>query len=236
MRERLIGAIVLIVIAVILIPWLIAHSHNPGVRAARFNAPPALSTGAAALPKASTTAGGQTTTLQMTPARPAASAARVAPQSAQRTAVAPRSAAGALRAGTPPVMAPSPAPSTVSSGPESRPESRPAPRNTATSQSAVAPTGVGGNTAKREQGIGKGDWYVQVGSFASRDNAAQLAIELTRSGYRVFFKGYETGDKTVYRVRVGPYPSEARANAVAPGLSALSGSQVLVRQADGSGG
>lgn len=236
MRERLIGAIVLAIVAVILIPWLIAHSHNPRARPPRFDTPTALSTGATALPETSATADGQTTPLQATSARPAASVTRVMPRPVQHAATAPHSASGTLRARTPPVTASSRVPAAAGPAPESRSEPRPAPRNAAAPQSAAVPTGVGGGTAEKKQGIGKGDWYVQVASFSSRDNAAQLAIELTRSGYHVFLKGHQIAGKTVYRVRVGPYASEARARAVAPGLSALSGSQVLVRQADGNGG
>lgn len=82
----------------------------------------------------------------------------------------------------------------------------------------------------------KGDWYVQVASFASHANAAQMAILLTRAGYHAFLSTHESGGTLLYRVRVGPYPSETRARAVAPGLAAVSGAKVLVRQANGSDG
>ena len=47
-------------------------------------------------------------------------------------------------------------------------------------------------------------WSVQVGSFASRENAERLTGELRRLGYRSFVTEGKGGARKLYRVRIGP--------------------------------
>ncbi len=61
-------------------------------------------------------------------------------------------------------------------------------------------------------------WVVQLGSFASRDNAERLAAEVRRGGYRAFVSRFESGRSVRYRVRVGPERERAQAEAVAKRL------------------
>lgn len=52
---------------------------------------------------------------------------------------------------------------------------------------------------------------VQVGSFASRNNAERLVGQLTEAGFDAFMYGEETGGRTIWRVRVGAHEERAAA-------------------------
>ena len=72
-----------------------------------------------------------------------------------------------------------------------------------------------------EAGAGNGDdnagkgspsaWVVQVGSFARKTNALVLRDRLRQDGHDAFVEKGDSGGKTVWRVRVGPVPTEDRA-------------------------
>ena len=47
-------------------------------------------------------------------------------------------------------------------------------------------------------------WVVQLGSFSSRENADKLSEKLRHAGYAAFVEPIKTGSETAYRVRVGP--------------------------------
>ena len=78
--------------------------------------------------------------------------------------------------------------------PVSKPSSEPAPRAVAESHSGAG-------------------WAIQVGSFASRENAERLARELKGKGFAATVSQYTKG-KRLWRVRVGPEPDRAAAVAL----------------------
>jgi DedD protein len=55
---------------------------------------------------------------------------------------------------------------------------------------------------------------VQVGNFASQTNAEALAASLKARGYAAFVSPRVAGDKTYFRVRVGPAPDAEAARAL----------------------
>jgi DedD protein len=63
-------------------------------------------------------------------------------------------------------------------------------------------------------------WVVQLGSFASRDNAQRLAKQLKGKGFDAFVLGGGGSSGKLYRVRVGPEPNRAAADALAKKLRA----------------
>lgn len=65
-----------------------------------------------------------------------------------------------------------------------------------------------------------GGWVVQLGSFSSEDNAARLSQQLRDSGYDVFVSRISAEGKTMHRVRVGPVPKKADAELLASKLKA----------------
>ncbi len=57
-------------------------------------------------------------------------------------------------------------------------------------------------------------WVVQLGSFSRRANARALRDQLIHKGYKSFVEVSGLGDKQVFRVRVGPERTRARAEAI----------------------
>lgn len=63
------------------------------------------------------------------------------------------------------------------------------------------------NGAERSSGLA-----VQVGSFASRNNAERLADQLSAAGYDAFVHDEDAGGRTIWRVRVGSFADRADAD------------------------
>ncbi len=54
-------------------------------------------------------------------------------------------------------------------------------------------------------------WVVQVGSFSNRVNADKIANELKKKGYPTFIEQADINGNTVFRVRVGPEKNKPKA-------------------------
>jgi len=67
-------------------------------------------------------------------------------------------------------------------------------------------------------------WFVQVGSFGQEMNASGLGERLTAAGYQVQLQTVELGKKHAYRVLIGPSRSRAEAEKLAAKL--MSGQQL----------
>jgi cell division septation protein DedD len=57
-------------------------------------------------------------------------------------------------------------------------------------------------------------WSVQLGSFASRENAERLVHELKARRFSAFVSESTGGGRKLYRVRVGPESDQAAAQAL----------------------
>lgn len=86
--------------------------------------------------------------------------------------------------------------------PEKTPE-RAAPKPAVT-QPAVSSTGM---------------WAVQLGSFSNKDNAEKLAADLRKQGYAAFLSQLATDKGPLHRVRIGPQKDRASAEAMAGRLA-----------------
>ena len=64
-----------------------------------------------------------------------------------------------------------------------------------------------------------GMWAVQLGSFSNKENAERLAADLRKQGYAAFLSQVETGSGTLHRVRIGPQKDRAGAEAIAARLA-----------------
>jgi DedD protein len=76
-------------------------------------------------------------------------------------------------------------------------------------------------TAEPEQSgdpSSSGGWVVQLGSFSSEENAVRLSGEIRRQGYPVFVSKVTAGGKTMHRVRVGPVAEKDEAQTLAQRL------------------
>jgi DedD protein len=104
---------------------------------------------------------------------------------------------------------------------EARPPSPPVaspPRASVAPSHAVAHSSAAHHGAATTTGPG---WSVQLGSFASRENAERLAAELRTKGFGVSVSEGPGAGRKWFRVRVGPAPDRAAALALAGRLRAV---------------
>jgi DedD protein len=192
-KERLVGAAVLVMLAVIFIPMVLDDSVQPESGITGTNIP--------AKPEGEFES-------RVIPLRPAA-----APESPGNGA-APQSASPA-----PPPAAVPPAPESAavdtrtdgksvdaasSASPPAPPASGPA-----TPGKAASPRGKSGSPP-----VGVTAWVVQLGSFSSEQNAENLNRKLRQAGYSAFVEPLAQDGTKVYRVRVGPELRRSGAQAV----------------------
>jgi DedD protein len=62
-------------------------------------------------------------------------------------------------------------------------------------------------------------WAVQLGAFSNRSKAEQLVADLRKRGYAAFLLEYRAGGQVLYRVRVGPEQDRERAREIAARLA-----------------
>ena len=196
LKARLIGAAVLVAIAVLLIPELLSGrktvepvAEEAGPRGSRtFTIE--LGGGAGQSVRTPTTV---TTAPEPLPSAPTPAATVAAPVTEPATPVET----------TPP-------PAEVAAAPVER-EPAPPP--------AAAPT-VAKPTPPPASAPSRGGWAVQVGAFGSADTAAKLVRDLSGAGYRAFVSPVARGGKTLHRVRVGPEAEKVDAEQLAGRLKA----------------
>ena len=76
---------------------------------------------------------------------------------------------------------------------------------------AVAPAAKKESVRKRVR-ISDSGFVVQVGSFSQRQNAMVLSDKLEAAGFPAFVESGKSKDKTIFRVKVGPQPTRADAD------------------------
>jgi DedD protein len=207
LKARLIGAVVLVALAVLLIPELLSGRKPAAPVAEEGEGTRGTRTFTIELGQAP----GQATRSPMTSAAPAPAATPAAPVPAP-------AATTVVQAPTGPPVA-SVAPPAASPEPEvaQEPEAAPEPEPRAEPQAPPAASARAGG------------WAVQVGAFGSPDTARKLVGELNGAGYRAFVSPVNRGGKTLYRVRVGPEDDRAGAEQVAPRLKARGLPATVVR-------
>lgn len=191
-KERLTGAIILVVLIVLIVPELLTGPRRSEERRVE------TSTDAAPM---------RSYTIELKDrgnAKPALPRAETPVASGQ----APPGRAEPVPV-EPPVESPTPARREPA---PAAPEKTPAPSSVKSPAAAVPVTG----------------WSIQVGSFASRDNAERLTGELKRAGYRSFVTEGTSGGRKLYRVRVGPEADRASAQALAERLKASGRAAAIV--------
>jgi DedD protein len=102
-------------------------------------------------------------------------------------------------------------------GNEAKPEQVPAKTAPATTvaKADVAPATPAAAAPKSATGM----WAVQLGSFSNQANAERLAADLRKSGYAAFLSQLDTSSGSLHRVRVGPQKDRESAETVAGKLS-----------------
>ncbi len=248
LKERLIGAAVLVALAVWLIPWLLDGPEHPlpddeeplrlpvpsghvgEVRTEVIDLSPRrqgdVNPSAASDARASA---GERRTETPAPRRdePASAPPSVAAETAPSPSVAPGSDAGAASesaSGTSRAAAPERAGSAASTAASSENRAaasaaRPSP-TPAGSAERPAGTQSQASAASRAAPAPSGDWAVQVGSFGDEGNAERLAQRVAALGHSPRITTYRAGGRVMYRVRIGPHATREAAEAAASALAA----------------
>ncbi len=204
-KDRLTGAIILVVLMVLLVPELLSGAKGPA-RAV----PAATSSSSEELPLRSYTIDladeAQRSPPGTTPAMPQA-ASDSAPGAATITA-------DTATAAIPESAAPQPSIASTSNT-----SSLPAPAPASTAPSAATPVAVPKKTATRvaanagsaKPHAGRGAFVVQLGVFASRENAERLAQEVRGKGFKATVTPLSASARKLFRVGVGPAGDRAAA-------------------------
>ena len=201
LKERLIGAAVLVALGVWLIPWVLdGPDAQSEIRSAALQ-----------LPAPEEPVPIRTQTLQLNP--PAAAAGS--------DAVPDRSTAPETPDADP---APLPAPERAAAVPAVvTPPAEPAVQTQASPKGSPAVAVTAPAPATRAAAVAKppaGTWLVQLGSFSEEENARRLAQRVATFGYEADISTYRASGRSMYRVRVGPHETRARADAAASALTA----------------
>ena len=205
LKARLIGAAVLVALAVLLIPELLS-----GRKAAELQpADPA------------TARSTRTFTIELNgsetpgtlPSPPVAEAPTPAPAAVAQRSAAETPAAESASV-TEPESAPSAPPVVVEKTPAAVSSAPRAPEAIAKAP-GVAPAPPPASTPAAAT---RGGWAVQVGAFGSVATAQRLVKDLQGAGYRAYVSPVNRSGKTLHRVRVGPEAKREDANRLAERL------------------
>jgi DedD protein len=184
LKERIVGAIVIVALGIIVIPWLLdGPSQSPREVEQAIELP-------AVEPS------GRTYTIPLDPA----GGPPVQVDSGDASQVLPTRPGGAIRRpATESPAAPAPQPQAQPEQPPPRPAPQPD-ESTRQVETQPAPQPV------PQPAVPEGGWTVQVGSFSRSDNAQALQRRLAGEGFEAFVSRVATDAGTMHRVRVGPVP------------------------------
>lgn len=226
LKQRIIGALVLICLAIIFVPMLFDEPHDKQTtKTIEIPNKPPYPVMTIEQPKKPTTqapaAGDNSMSAAQgsNPTSAPATSGTVGDQSADTANTAPVQDSG--NAASTPSVAPSTGTSTATTTP---PETAPAPQPTskpqpepaqpATPKAATPQTSTASSDEKPEfsQSL-KGAWIVQLGSFGSTKNAEHLRDSVRSKGYPAYLQTAHAGGKTLTRVFSGPFVQKTDAEA-----------------------
>lgn len=219
LKERIVGATVLVVIAVLVVPVFLDGPADE----------PEFVTESVTLPgQADRNTRRQTIVLERDRDEPVPAAGENAREARQSATVPPaqtdqEAAVSSARQQTPPpdpIPQPAQRPAPGTPAPEKsdteksdtdKPAPAPPPENKAAVTNEAKPTATATESAT-------GMWAVQLGSFSNQANAERLAADLRKAGYAAFLSRVQTSSEVLHRVRVGPQQNRESAERVAARL------------------
>ena len=217
-KERLTGALILIALLVIVVPEMLSGPDHATPAAQTPEAGPPLRTYSLQLDSAAARSQDQST---LAPKPAAAVSEQPAPPVEHTDSVPAPAAAAASSEQNPSAAEPHPAAT------EQKPpavEQKPVPASVV----AAKPAAASAKDSPAAKTAAAGQWWAQLGSFASRDNAERLTKELRAAGYSVNLARVQAGGKDLYRVRAGPAPSREAAQSLQARLAAAGHKSSLV--------
>ncbi len=195
LKERTIGAVVLVVFAVVVVPvFLDGPSNDDAIVSA-----PVVLPGQNDQPRRQ-----QTIVLERDRNQPVPTTPRPKPKPADEE---------------PPVVAARPAPKPAKAGPEAADPVVAKAQAPAKTPAKPEPEPARKAPAPKIAAASDGMWAVQLGSFSNRDNAERLAASLRDSGYAAFLSKLDTSRGELHRVRIGPQKDRASAEGIATSLA-----------------
>ncbi|RLK50208.1 DedD protein [Alkalispirillum mobile] len=219
-KHRLAGAVILVALAVIILPWLFSGNGEHSELDMPLDIPPAPEVSEVPVPEA------RDGEAPVEAPRPEPLPEPELP--AEEELAAPRSdepdeTPAEPEAEEPPVSEPEPepVPDVAEPEPEAAPEPEPEPEVTEEPRTT-------------EEGLDiippdRGDWVVQVGSFGNLENALGFRDRLREDGLEVFADRVDTeAGRTFYRVRVGPMETREEAQRMLDRLEEEQGLEGLV--------
>jgi DedD protein len=204
-KERLIGATILVVLIVLIVPELLSgpkHAVAP------------LSLAGPAGP----TEPVRNVTVDLATSKATPAADDPVPASVPAPAAAPSGAAAATddaarvaSPGTPPSGA---TPPTITTLQAQQPAAAPLENDAVSPKSNQVTPKLGASREAAPSDGGRRSWAVQLGSFASKVNAEKLERQLKAQSFSAFISASGAGKTLRYRVRVGPMADRATAERV----------------------
>jgi DedD protein len=226
-KERLVGASILVVLLVLIVPELLSGPAPPPAPSPTPNWPGAVVPRAAA-PAGGTPAGTLADGTQTGGTPPAAAPAVAAPERTVTvdlaTSKAPAQEAGVEAAAAPPHAAP---PALLESS-VPPPTSTPGGAKSGAGPPAADPPATRLPGAALQSVVGRA-WAVQLGSFASRDNADKLVRQWRGLGFSVYVSSVGAGTAARHRVRIGPLADHESAAQTVAKLKSLGQTASIVR-------
>jgi len=176
LKERLVGAAVIVILAVIFIPMLLDDTEDQEIVITETNIPPKP---------------------ENMPLPPSVDERIIPADSNFSSRIIPVQEEPAVEEVEEPVVQ-----KTEEAVPpaEKKETTSPKPAQTAGQKSAAA----AGKNDEPATNVGVSAWVVQLGSFSSEKNAQELNQKLKQAGFRSFVEPLKQNNTTSYRVRVGP--------------------------------
>jgi DedD protein len=198
LKERLIGAAVLMAVAVVMVPEMFSgpHSHSEPAADSSSASSGQIKTYHIQLQSAHSSEPQSQPAIEAPAAQPRDEAPVPANDGNLSEPAASASAASSSSSRSRTQIEPVPA--------VTKPVAKPAP---------PAPIAVPNTPTADSSKPVDGDWVVQVGSFGAEDKARQIVSKLKGQGYPAYLGQVTVSGKTLYRVRVGAMPSRAAAEA-----------------------
>jgi cell division septation protein DedD len=240
-KERLTGAIILVILIVLLVPELLSGPKGPsapvpaGPPPTSSEEPPlrsyTINLGDDSHSRTESDRSGPAMPQPSGPEQPVAQPGAAPSTSQTTTADAAKAQSETPTTPSSPAMNSQPAGSAVPNRPSeapapaaraSAPAQKPTPPPSATASRTEAPkparTAATEKPAKPHQATASGaastsesGWGVQLGVFASRENAERLALDVRVKGFKASVSPVTSGSRKLYRVRVGPTADRAAA-------------------------
>lgn len=204
LKERLIGAAVLVAVAVIMVPEMFSGSHSSHDNA--DNSSSGSSSGSVA-----NNDPGQIKTYRIDLQKHQEVAASSQDSvSAQAMPMVPDTRAdAAISASMPPVAVTSSASSSVNqpiTQSATQSSGAPSPHNAGVSHPAVAHSSANSVSAPRTVTASAATgWSIQLGSFSAESSAREIVSSAKSHGFAAYLASVKISGKTLYRVRVGPF-------------------------------